>query len=156
MSINTLTPTKNKISLSSQLASFKHRRKLNLRWRDINEFHQINSNVYLSYFEESRLDYLEKACEMNWSDNSVMLSSVNIDVVQPLVYEDKAIICTRCIDLGNNCFNIEHMIIKENEDSEATLMAKGSTELKLYDVKSKETIDIPSELMQKIREFEGI
>ncbi len=137
------------------MKDFKLKKKLNLRWRDINEFDHINDAVYLNYLEECRLDYLDQACELDSTEIGALLSKAEIEYRQPLGYKDKPFIYTRCSKLNGESFNLEYVITREVEN-DIEVIAKATTEIRLYDIKKKQQLPLPEEVVTRIKTFEGM
>ncbi len=137
------------------MKDFKLKKKLNLRWRDINEFDHINDAVYLNYLEECRLDYLDQACELDPSLFGALLSKAQIEYRQPLGYKDKPFIYTRCSKVNGESFDLEYVITREEAD-DIEVIAKATTEIRLYDIKNKQQLSLPEDVVTKIRDFEGM
>ncbi len=85
---------------------------LSVRWRDLDAFNHVNNSNFLTYLEESRLQWLAKV-PGPWFDDASMpvLAASAINYRLPIAWPASLHIELRCERLGNSSMTIVHRII---------------------------------------------
>ena len=85
---------------------------LQVRWRDLDAFNHVNNSIYLTYLEESRLQWLSQV-PGPWFDESAMpvLAASEINYRQPIAWPAALRIELRCERLGNSSLTLAHRIV---------------------------------------------
>jgi len=148
------TTGKNSVQ-TAQLADFKHKRKIKLRWRDINANNHINSNIYMDYLEKSCLEFLQEVCNWELDKVSTLLSKVHIEYLQPLTYEDKPFIYTRCVGVTETGLQLEYIITNEVDENNPSIVARGTTEMLAFNLKSNTTTNLPTKVKETLGQLEN-
>jgi acyl-CoA thioester hydrolase len=94
---------------------------VHLRWADIDALQHVNNAVYLSYFEQARIDYFRALGCWDWEKVGMLLARTEVDYLRPLLIRDKAWILTRTVKLGHKSFEMEYLIVREAPDWSADL-----------------------------------
>lgn len=72
-----------------------HEKVIEIRWRDMDAFGHVNNAAYLTYLEEARDEWLERALRGEASISDFVLARVAIDFRRELRQEDDEIV-VRC------------------------------------------------------------
>jgi acyl-CoA thioester hydrolase len=72
-----------------------HEKRIEIRWRDMDAFGHVNNAVYLTYLEEVRDEWLERALGSEAPISDFVLARVAIDFRRELRQEDDEILL-RC------------------------------------------------------------
>jgi acyl-CoA thioester hydrolase len=88
-----------------------HEKRIEIRWRDVDNFGHVNNSVYLTYLEEVRDEWLERALGEGTSWDFV-LARVAIDFRRELRQEDDVVI-VRCglAGLGNSSVQLREEVL---------------------------------------------
>jgi len=134
---------------------FQFSMKLHMRWSDMDEMHHVNNAVYLTYLEDARGFYLDRACQWDWEKDGIILANANINYLKPLHFLDDATLYVRCSKLGNKSFNLEYLIQRvKNEVVE--VVANASTVQVMFNYSTASSVAIPADIKRKISAFEGL
>ncbi len=140
--------------------SFKHKISIQVRFKDVDMMGHVNNANYLTYVELARLKYFEEVTgsSSNWNhQDGLILARLEIDYRQPILYEDKIAVYTRCSRIGTKSFDLTWAIIKENtENNLPQTMAEGKAVLVCYDYLEKRSVPVPAERIRQIKEYEGL
>ncbi|HEY0196912.1 MAG TPA: thioesterase family protein, partial [Rhodanobacter sp.] len=85
---------------------------LGVRWRDLDAFNHVNNSNFLTYLEESRLQWLSHV-PGPWFDEASMpvLAASTINYRQPIAWPASLHIELRCDRLGSSSMTISHRIV---------------------------------------------
>jgi acyl-CoA thioester hydrolase len=72
-----------------------HEKEVEIRWRDVDAYGHVNNAVYLTYLEEARDEWLERALGAEGNAWDYVLARVEIDFRRELTLEDDRIVA-RC------------------------------------------------------------
>ncbi|MCE2840208.1 MAG: acyl-CoA thioesterase [Bacteroidetes bacterium] len=94
---------------------------VHLRWADIDALQHVNNAVYLSYFEQARIDYFRALGCWDWNKVGMILARTEVDYLRPLLIRDRAWVLTRTVHLGSKSFTMEYLIVRKASDWSADL-----------------------------------
>ncbi len=72
-----------------------HEKRVEIRWRDVDAYRHVNNAVYLTYLEECRDEWLERALGTDESVWDFVLARVAVDFRRELRLEDDSVV-VRC------------------------------------------------------------
>jgi len=107
--------------MSDSLSVFPFYSAIHVRWADIDALQHVNNAVYLSYFEQARIDYFRALGCWDWDKVGMLLARTEVEYLRPLVIRDRAWILTRTVKLGTKSFEMEYLIVREAPDWSADL-----------------------------------
>jgi acyl-CoA thioester hydrolase len=136
-----------------QLEPFNFSTTIQLRWKDIDQFGQVNNAVYLTYFETARYYYNRDVNDWNWDTDQYIIASIKVDYLRPIFYPGDIKVYLRITDVGEKSFNFLYAITFEKNGVEK-LAATGQSTQVMYDLRSQKTIAIPERLIAQWRNFE--
>ncbi|MBM3936652.1 MAG: acyl-CoA thioesterase [Sphingomonadales bacterium] len=125
--------------MSESSSVFPFYSAVHLRWADIDALQHVNNAVYLSYFEQARIDYFRALGCWDWEKVGMLLVRTEVDYLRPLLIRDKAWILTRTVKLGQKSFEMEYLIVRDALDWSADLRPSPRNIANL----------IPAELMER-------
>lgn len=80
-----------------------HEKRVEIRWRDVDAYGHVNNAVYLTYLEECRDEWLDRALGADDSVWDFVLAHVEIDYRRELRLEDDAVVVRCTLDrIGNS------------------------------------------------------
>ncbi len=126
---------------------------IHIRWADIDALQHVNNAVYLSYFEQARIDYFRDVVGWNWDEVGMILASNTLHYLEPLFPRDKAEVHMRTSVLGNKSFEMEYMVVKQHPAGEKIITVARAV-LVVYDYRQQRTIPMPDAYRAAIQAFE--
>lgn len=137
------------------LASFKYRFALQLRWRDLDAFNHVNNAVYLTYLEMARGNYLEEVYAWDWNEHGMILAHISIDYKMPMLLTDKPYVYVRCAKIGNKSFDLDYAVVIERHGKTLVACTAKSVQV-MYNYITQQTFAMPPHLKIRIADYEGI
>lgn len=134
---------------------FKHRTKIQIRFKDIDALGHVNNANHLSYFESARIEYFNAAIKtnINWSQKGIILAKAEVNYVLPIQLTDDLWVLTTCSRIGNKSFDLMYKIVKMVDGKEIEV-ANGLTVMVCYDYISHNAIIMPEEWSNAIMNYE--
>jgi acyl-CoA thioester hydrolase len=144
------------IDLQEVLHTYKHQTNIQIRFKDIDKQGHVNNAVHLTYFETARTDYFKDVLRKknNWSKTGIILASTTITYTRPILLEDDLYCFTKIARFGNKSFDIEHLLVVKT-DVGFELAAHGKSAMVCFDYEKNQSIYVPEEWMESVKEFEG-
>jgi acyl-CoA thioester hydrolase len=72
-----------------------HEKEIEIRWRDVDAYGHVNNAVFLTYLEEARDEWLERALGADGDAWDYVLARVAVDFRRELTLEDDRVV-SRC------------------------------------------------------------
>jgi acyl-CoA thioester hydrolase len=72
-----------------------HEKEIEIRWRDVDAYGHVNNAVFLTYLEEARDEWLERALGAEGDAWDYVLARVEVDFRRELTLEDDRVV-SRC------------------------------------------------------------
>lgn len=107
-------------------------KRIEIRWRDLDPYRHVNNAVYLTYLEEARDEWLERALPGQSSPWDFVLAQVAIDFRRELRgSDDYAVVSCRLLRLGRSSITTrEEVRTLDGElsaEAEAVMVARDAT-----------------------------
>jgi acyl-CoA thioester hydrolase len=124
-------------------------------WGDMDSYRHVNNVVYFRYFENARLEYFR---QMGWFEFEEktgigpILAATSARFRRPLNYPDDIAIAVRVVDVGEDRFSLEHVIVSTSQDAVVT---EGTGLVVVYDYRAGRKTALPPELRERIRQLEA-
>jgi acyl-CoA thioester hydrolase len=88
-----------------------HEKQVEIRWRDIDAYDHVNNAVYLTYLEECRDEWLERAFGNGSDISDFVIARIAIDFRRELRLEDgTVVVCCRLAKIGTSSVRTEEEI----------------------------------------------
>ncbi len=138
--------------------SFKHKIKIQVRFKDIDKQGHVNNANHITYFETARVEYFKDVFrnQIDWIKTGMILAKTEITYKIPIFLDDNAYCYTRISQFGNKSFEIENIITVENPDKSTLIAAFGKSTLVCMNYDTRQTVEVPSEWINSVRQFEGL
>jgi len=106
----------------------------------------------LSYFEMTRVHYMEKLLGNKWDYNKdgFLLARNEIDYIKPLFLEDAPKIELKTMSMGNKSFTFTYTITVDGE-----VRTKGLSIMVCYNSSEGKTIPIPQKMREAFEKLEA-
>ncbi len=141
--------------MKTRMERFKFSCPIKIRWRDMDAYNHVNTNVYLSYLEDGRYNYLNKVLNWNWDAYAIGIGKVALEYKSPLLFKDKPRIYVSCSKVTSHSLNLEYKIAADR-NGEIVTIAYAETMLELYDPKFEKQAEVSEEIIAKLAEYEGL
>ncbi len=131
-----------------------HKKKIQIRFGDIDVIGHVNNGVQLSYLDLARLDYFEHIYgqTINWQDTALIVAHLEIDYFSPIFLKDKIEVHTCIHKIGNKSVSLRQNII---DSTTGDIKTQTSQVMVAFCPKSNTSVEVPETLKIRIRSFEG-
>jgi acyl-CoA thioester hydrolase len=106
-----------------------HEKEIEIRWRDVDGYGHVNNAVFLTYLEEARDEWLDRALGPDGDAWDYVIARVEVDFRRELTLEDDRIV-SRCRlhSLGTSSVRTREELVTQNgevaAEAEAVLVAR--------------------------------
>jgi acyl-CoA thioester hydrolase len=139
-----------------ETTNFKHKITVKVRFNEVDMLGVCNNAVYISYFEEARLQYFKDLelipSEGIFSDGKLFYVVRNeINYKDHTRFDDELNIYSKISFIKNSSFGFEHLIVKSKGN---TIVADGKGVMVCVDPSTKRSTILPEVFYEKISGFE--
>ena len=115
---------------------------LTVRWRDLDAFNHVNNSVFLTYLEETRLQWL-KDVPGPWFDAHAMpvLAASTLNYRRPIEWPAQLHVELRCTRVGGSSLTLAHRIVDAADASR--LYCDGDVTLVWMDPSNGRSVPLP-------------
>jgi acyl-CoA thioester hydrolase len=133
---------------------FEHKKRIQIRFGDIDLMGHVNNGIQLSYLDLGRMDYFQQVYGevINWTDSALIVAHLEIDYLSPITLSDQIEVQTKIHRIGTKSVGICQDIV---DLKSGEIKTKTSQVMVAYSQKLGESIKVPETLKIRIREFEG-
>jgi acyl-CoA thioester hydrolase len=124
-------------------------------WGDMDAYRHVNNVVYFRYFENARLEYFKQMGWLEYEEKTgigPILAATSARFRRALTYPDEIAIAARVIDVAEDRFSLEHVIVSFAQQKVVT---EGTGLVVAYHYGEGRKTKLPDELRQRIRELES-
>lgn len=113
-----------------------------IRFADIDSMGHVNNAVYLTYFEQARMNYFRElmADKWDWKGEGVMLGRNEVDYLKPIFLHDDINIEVWCDGVGNKSFVMNYRFVNAQSGEITT---QGKSILVCFDHNQNSSIPVP-------------
>lgn len=139
------------------IAAFKHVIKEKVKFHEVDMMKVVNNAVYLNYFEDARVIYLQnlktkyELKDILEGDSFFIMARNEIDYLQPATFDDELNVYTKIEWIKNTSFCFKHVIKNEITDEVITVGSGVMVHIKLS---TKEKQQLPSSFIKAIQNYE--
>ena len=132
---------------------FRHRTRVEVRFRDIDAFGHVNNAVVSSYVELARVRYLVDVLQVEPIGlMPLILAHISIDYRSPIFFHDRVEIGTRVDWLGTSSIGMSHALTAAGD---GRALADSTAVLVAYDYEQSRPMPVPDEWRQALGSYEG-
>lgn len=128
--------------MSENIADYKYKTPIALRFADIDAAGHVNNAVYLTYFEVARFAYWKDVTEWNLRRDGIIVGRCEVSYLKPITLEDKIHCYVRTTRIGNSSFDMMQLLVRETPDGEE-ICTVGKTVCISYDYRLNKSVPIP-------------
>jgi len=139
--------------MAEKLSDYKYKTPVAIRFSDIDAVGHVNNAVYLTYFEDARLNYWREAINWNVYENGVIVGRSEVNYLKPITLDDQVACYVRTTRIGNSSFDIMHVLVRLTANGEE-ICTTGKTVCISYDYSTNKSIPIPSKERHRMIEYD--
>jgi acyl-CoA thioester hydrolase len=124
-------------------------------WGDMDSYRHVNNVIYFRYFENARLEYFRRMGWFEVEDKTgigPILASTHARFRKALTYPDTIAIAARAVNVGEDRFTLEHVIVSEAQQAVAT---EGTGLIVAYDYRVGKKAVLLDDLRKNIQQLEA-
>jgi acyl-CoA thioester hydrolase len=138
-----------------ELSGFKHKTRIQIRFKDIDKLGHVNNANHITYLELSRVNYLNDVFKqlIDWSKEGIILARIEVDFKRPIYLEDEVWVYSRVSKIGNSSYDMEYVIVRI-VDGVYQIAAEGKSVQVCFNYESNKTMKMPDEWKKCMLKFE--
>jgi acyl-CoA thioester hydrolase len=127
---------------STEAAVPLHTASISVRWRDLDAFNHVNNSSYLTFLEESRLQWLQQL-KGDWMSDHAMpvMAASQINYRLPIEWPAQLHVELYCTRLGNSSMTIGHRIVDASDKNK--LYCDGHVVMVWMDPATGKSVSLP-------------
>lgn len=134
-------------------AEYRHRTRVEVRFRDLDAFGHVNNAVTFSYVEQGRIRYLRDVLQVDPIDRfPLIMAMVRVDYDAPVFFGETVEVGSRVEWIGGTSLAMTHVL---TAGGEAHQVARASTVLVAYDYQTARPMPIPDAWRATFADYEG-
>ncbi len=136
------------------MESYKISTPIQVRFTDIDGLGHVSNSVYLSYYDQGRVDYFEQfmSGQINWTRPGMVIVSVKTDFMKPVLLHDKVIVKSRVSKIGNKSIEMDQILVCGKSH---VVHSSCKTVLVAIDHESGESVPVSDLMREKVNAFEN-
>ena len=136
--------------------AFRHRTRLEVRFRDIDAFGHVNNSTFVTYLEQARIRYLIDVLQVDMVQRlPLILAALQVDFQAPILFGQDVEIGTQVDWIGNTSFHVSHRMTAGPAGHPTDhLVAEAQTVLVAYDYSTERPIRVPQEWRRAFAGYE--
>lgn len=137
------------------LSGFKHKTKVQVRFKDIDKLGHVNNANHLTYFELARVNYINDVFKssINWNKEGIILARIEVDYLIPIFLEEEVWVYTRVSKIGNSSCEMEYRIVCMLNNI-PKLAASGKSVQVCFNYEENKTMKMPESWKQYVLSFD--
>ena len=141
--------------MHEMLHHFRHKVKIQVRFKDLDSMGHVNNANHLTYFELARVSYFHEVVreQVDWHRQGIILARMEVDYKSPILLDDDLWVHVRVSALGRTSFTMEYFIVS-NRPEGSVLRATGKSIQVCYDYSSNLSVEVPSTWRSRVMAFE--
>jgi len=131
---------------------FRHRTRVEVRFRDIDAFGHVNNAVTSTYVEQARVRYLHDVLAVDPVGlMPLILATITVDYVSPILFRDSVEIGSRVDWIGASSIAMSHGLWADDGRE----LARASSVLVTYDYDQARPMPVPNDWRAALATHEG-
>jgi acyl-CoA thioester hydrolase len=134
-------------------AEYRHRTRVEVRFRDLDAFGHVNNAVTFSYVEHGRISYLRDVLQADPVDRfPLIMAMVRVEYDTPVFFGETVEVGSRVEWIGRTSLAMSHRLTAGGDAHE---VARASTVLVAYDYQANRPIPVPDGWRAVFADYEG-
>lgn len=92
------------------MTEFAYSIDIPVRLRDLDVMGHVNNAVYVTYFEQARVEYLQDVVGEAFETGGIVLANLEVDYLDTIDFDDPVTVAIRITDLGETSLQMEHRL----------------------------------------------
>ena len=131
--------------------AFRHRTRVEVRFRDIDAFGHVNNAVVSSYIEQARVRYLIDVLDVDPVGRMpLILANISIDYLSPIFFNDPVEIGSQVDWVGSTSIAMSHLVKAVERE-----LARSTSVLVAYDYMQARPMPVPDDWRTAFAAHEG-
>jgi acyl-CoA thioester hydrolase len=131
--------------------AFRHRTRVEVRFRDIDAFGHVNNAVVSSYIEQARVRYLIDVLDVDPVGRMpLILANISIDYLSPIFFNDPVEIGSQVDWVGTTSIAMSHLVKAADRE-----LARSTSVLVAYDYEQARRMPVPDDWRTAFTAHEG-
>ena len=132
---------------------FRHRTRVEVRFRDLDAFGHVNNAVTTSYVEHGRIRYLRDVLGFSpVGEMPMILAMIQVDYHIPIYFGESVDVASRVDWIGTTSLAMSHRLTAGDDAHE---VARATSVLVAYDYAESKPMPVPQEWRSTVTEYEG-
>jgi acyl-CoA thioester hydrolase len=132
---------------------FRHRARIEVRFRDVDAFGHVNNAVITTYVEHGRIRYLGDILGLRPPATMAMiLAMIKVDFLEPIYFGHTVEIASRVDWIGRTSLSMSHLLTESESFGE---LARATSVLVAYDYPNARPTPVPDEWRSMLAAHEG-
>lgn len=120
---------------------------LHVRWRDLDAFNHVNNSSYLTYLEESRLQWLRNVPGEWFTEHAMpVMAAVELHYRKPITWPAEIDVLLSCERMGTTSMTIGNHIVDRNDH--ACVYADGNVVMVWIDPATGASVPLPDAIRE--------
>ncbi len=132
---------------------FSHTMPAQIRFSDVDQFGHVNNSVYFALYDLAKTTYIREVLgnSVDWKKMGIVVANINANFLLPVFFDDKIVIETAVVHLGNKSFTLMQRAVTEDTGE---VKCECKTVMVMFDLVEKQPMLIPEEFKTIIRDYE--
>jgi acyl-CoA thioester hydrolase len=139
--------------MSENIADYRYKTPVPIRFSDMDAYGHVNNAVYLTYFEIARSNYWSEIVNWDWDKTGIILGRSEINYLKPITRHDQIACYVRTTRIGNSSFDVMHILVKLTDNGEE-ICTTGKTVCISYDYGANKSVRIPVNERERMIEYD--
>jgi acyl-CoA thioester hydrolase len=132
---------------------FRHRTRVEVRFRDLDAFGHVNNAVTTSYVEHGRISYFRDVLEVDpVGVMPLILAMIQVDYEAPIVFGGGVEIAYRMDWIGRTSLAMSHHLA---DSDDGRTLARARSVLVAYDYAAEQPMPVPEDWRMTLTAYEG-
>lgn len=125
-----------------------------IRWNDLDAFGHVNNAVYFTYFEDGRQAFFIEVLGMrDIKQFQFIMAHQSCDYFKPIRLASLVDINLWVGEIGEKRFTLKYELVDQQDND--VIYASGETLIVTYDYQKQQTIKIPDDILEKMKDYHG-
>jgi acyl-CoA thioester hydrolase len=130
------------------IQKFPFKTQVSIRWSDLDEFGVVNNAVFMTYFEQARVNLFAQFVGWDWKSIGVVVAHVDMAFKSPIRNHNQPEIYIRCTKIGTTSYTL-HCLMVESTNIE-TVFSEASFVMVCYDFNQASPVAVPEVVKQHL------
>jgi acyl-CoA thioester hydrolase len=128
---------------------------IQVRFNDIDMAGHVHNAVYLSFFEQARMDMLRAfiAKDHDWKAEGLILARNEVDYRKPVHLRDAVEVECWCSTIGSKSFELSYALFVRRVDGTRDLHTQGRSVMVCFDYRTNASTPVPDHWRKALNRF---